>query len=584
MDGLLQSTDSTSCFYITRGTDKLICIDYDKFRDKLVESLYDSDNDYGYSLDSRFNPVHSLIFQAIVVPKTRVNNFDLLMRFVDIIFINVLEKHVGLPEITLILAMPRNKCGGLRIYVLNVKIYHDDYIELWQAIRKMSHYRENGVSVSLNCPSRFYFPASGPENDSLYVPVCLKRVRFGYFQENDVWHSRKIENVFFQQQENENFFDHIVCHPAAWKDVARSMMPFPQTTAVHLHYPTKIVPGKDSNSIAEFTSSLNEFSYSIVKENSLTKICEGGIYCYEFLLQNTPYIDNFTCRYNQVLNIWFNRFHASESSLINCKEIDQKLRKMCPHLNEIPSPLEAVIKAFERPVYYALYNILKDETLIRQQFPTLSADLHIPKESSRLTFNTILYMAYQLGATESKLSRFTQVGMGWDWILKSITTMDQMKDYILFLQQKHFPIVKGPEKRYFWDAVFQKWVEIKNLDEDLENVLCYTVDMMVYFPGYNCIQGHVRDALKKDSIWMKSLLNLMRANLENSEITIGNGMTESFMLYGQNVPEYYFFFIYIAFFPVASSVFHTKHVTIYFFHSCLCTFCWVIRPFREFFA
>ena len=114
MDGLLQLTDSTSCFYITRGTDKLICIDYEKFRDKLVESLYNSDNDHGYSLDSQFNPVHPLNFQTNVVPNTRVNNFDLLMRFVDICFVNVLEK--------LILAMPRNKCGGLRIHVVNVKI------------------------------------------------------------------------------------------------------------------------------------------------------------------------------------------------------------------------------------------------------------------------------------------------------------------------------------------------------------------------------------------------------------------------------------------------------------------------------
>ena len=538
MEYLLQPTDSATNLVIQRAHEKFTCKNQERLSVILAESLFYSDYNYRLFTDWTFTYVHPLIFEINVKPNsTETNNYHFFMQYLDLVFLDILRKHLDLNELTLILAMRRNQSNGLRIYLVDLEISHDDYVELCNRMKTDIDQHQDKFPVSLNCPSHFALPASDRDKDtvSLYVPFKLVHAIFDNYQENGILHSHRLESINLEQKKANTFFNRIAHDPATWKSVASAMMPFSKPDATRLHYPTKIVFGNSSTSVAQFQSCINQYPYSIIKKKKLTvatnRYDDPEPFCYNFLKKNATHIKDFES-VNSVLKIWYDRFQVQKRPL---KDISEQLRALCPHLRNEEDPLAVVLKAHERPVYYALFNT--NYAMNDHHFHTLSKDfLPPPKEAQGLTYETIFYLAYEVS---EERSRFTLMGYGWDWIFSSINTLSEWKNYVCYFQRKAFPIVKSGEKVYIWDAIIHKWCQVTNLQEEIEYFVQFIIKIMTFFDGYDKIPSEI--SKKKSQLIQLVTCDILRDVENTKKYVVGHKMPESFEKYGQNVPEYYFF-------------------------------------------
>ena len=530
----MNSTETPSSFFKSSYDQKFHCTQDDRLKELLAESFLESGTDHRLTYDFTSTPSHRLIFEFSLKKSSEKDTYAFFMRFFDIVFLNVFQKYVKLKEASFLLLTHPNQTDGFQIHVMGVEISYDDHIRLCDLIKEASQYEEEELSIYLVCPSSFILPSCEP------VPIRLVHVQFEYHQESCVWYSRRLENVVYQHPKVDSFCSKVVNFASFWEKMVSGMVPFPRPNVTYVHFPMRIIEQKRLVNTILFRSYLDEKIYKIHKENILV---EGKGSCYDFLKDNSNHIRLIYAAY-PILETWYNRFKQTHSKLAYFRDVDMKLRKLCPHLKNEFSPLTTVFKAYERPVYYALYNMLRkkeDVALMREQFPFLSKDLPPvpPLEATELTFDTILYCAYLTGNG----TFIGHLGTGYDWIIKSITSLDDLIDNVVWVQRKTYPVVRGPvdkhiplylrdPKVYFWDQNTQNWQRMEEPIIDIMDILRWSMEIL---------NIHVKlppELMKK--FQEEKIEDLAYTVLSNTPEKKGHNITESLETYEYNVPEYYF--------------------------------------------
>ena len=530
----------------------LKCSDYDLLWGIMDDSLFVSSQDHQRTVDFTYSATHPFILDFTLKNPTEKNTYDFFMRFFDLRFLNTFQKFSNLTEAIFMLGMHPNQTNGMRIHMVGVEISADDYYDVCNLLGRNfeapgSTFEEGDLSVYLDCPTRFSWPSCGEiesnetefkEMENLFMPARLVHVQFEYYQENCMWHTYRIKNNLYPQPAD--FLKWI-----SSRKLIRDVTHVPRVT--HIHLPARIEYGFSRKRWMDFKSYLNDAFYSILKENVLV---EGKNFIYDFIKENSFNI--FLHGYQHtVLNNWQGYFQSQQlTEFHDFLWVDIKLRKFCPHLKHEKSPLETVLKAHERPVYYALYNMFFDKESVVQdlhkRFPFLSKDLPAvpPKEAEHLTFDTILYCAYHTGND----TFIDHLRTGYDWIIRTITSMDQLAENIIWVQKKTFPIVvgvdrkvsnfssiPGPQKVFWWDLFTQNW---KEMDEPILNIM----DIVRWSMEILNTDSELPTKLTKefDEEWIEKTAQIVFSQAKEKGEMKGHDIPEAFVTYGHNVPEYYF--------------------------------------------
>lgn len=471
--------------------------DFDTFSLKLAESLYLFDYNHRYFADLTFYPMHSLFFHIDITGPPETS--EVLLFYFKNVFLNVFEKYLNLTGVTFIVSMRRNRSGGMRLHLPNLKISFDDYQHLCHLMHSECYYKCNGTHITLNCPTRVFLVACDTENsDSLYVPVCVCKVYFGP-------EFRKIDMVPLPIPKGFSVFNRLRNPLPRWLEAASYMMPFPNSSAKTLSFPTRIVR-TDSFT---FHSFVDEKDYTIIKQDAIS-INSENFSCYEFMKRHGNAIR--LAPHVSVLNTWHDRFTPkTESGFF--EKIEQRLSRECARsLKDV-----LTCKDYVLPVYYALCNIMEegiDEIADALAEPDILNNVLI-LPSQTLTFNTILHVAKQ------------DVWQGWDWILERTETVEEARTHVKCIQEKFFPVVKYKQELYVYDRNAWSWVSDETV---LKNVL-----ILIYKQSKLCF-----DVTKEIESWTRDILN----EAMKKKPVSGNVCPSSSVLkerYGCNVPEYYFF-------------------------------------------
>lgn len=399
-------------FVVYRSLDnqKFLCTDYARLTDFLATSLFHSNLNRDLLCDLTFCPTHTLIFDIDIKYTTFQDDPDttaLLLRYFDLVFLNVIEKHLALclPTLTLLLSLRRDGSGGLHVHCPGIEICHDDYVHLCGLMRDACRFQEDDVVIELDCPSSMCLVAcdkpyksskscSDGDRPGLYVPVRLIRVRFEpYFDERDeVWKSRKVDfltlhnpcdSVVEPSSEprslNESLFERIE-HSVArdrWIELASFMMPMQcphEKGSTLLTFSTEAFSCHHQNCVAEFTSFANRHYYlhkTRLEKKIVTKMDEESeSYCYRLLKHHSESMEDFQSLDNRVLKTWYKRFcnrDQSKKRVGHFQFIDRYLRKKCIHLRNEESPLLTILTNSDAryflPTFYALCNELEKKRL-----------------------------------------------------------------------------------------------------------------------------------------------------------------------------------------------------------------------------
>lgn len=494
-------------FYRKLDRQNFLCTDYTQLTRWLAKSLFESNQNHYLLCDWTYCSYHTLIFDIDIEAeklKKHRNTTSILMRYFDLVFLNVFEKHLAscLPAVTLLLSMRRDGSGGLHVHCPGINISHDDYIHLCSLMRDACHAEEDGVVIKLDCPSNMFLVACDKPHKSsktddppgLYVPVRLLRVQFQpCFDERDkVWRSRKVyHSILFNPCDtvvepcslNESLFERI--EHCLTRDrcieLAGFMMPIEcphEMESILLTFSTDSFSFHDQNCVAEFTSFANTQHYlhktrlerKVKKSNE-----ESASYCYRLLKYHSESMEDFR-PFNRVLKTWYKRFcnpTRNEKQIGKFQSIDRYLRKKCAHLRNEESPLLTILMDSDAyyflPVFFALCNEMKkkylktkDVVAILQEilfeannsdrsYPIMKDILSrfehgepLPEASKHLTLDTIVYCAFNAVPRKTKEGLFMKyIGLGWEIIFELIDTVSEIKKCLLFVQKKYFPIVKG---------------------------------------------------------------------------------------------------------------------------------------------
>lgn len=506
---LEQTPPQSLVFYRKLDGQNFLCKDYTQLTRLLANSLFESNINHNLLCDWTYCSYHTLIFDIDIKTDTLEkyrNTTSLLMRYFDLVFLNVFEKHLAscLPIVTLLLSVRRDGSGGLHIHCPGIQISHDDYVHLCGLMRDACHSQEDDVEIELDCPSNMCLVAcdkpykSSKTNDpppGLYVPVRLFRVRFQpCFDERDkVWRSRKVDRLtlydtcgtFLELHSlNESVFEKIEHYLTRdrWIELVRFMMPIacPQEkNSILLTFSTESLSFHDQNCVAEFTSFANTHHYLYKtrlerKDGHLNE--DSASYCYRLLKYHSESMEDFQSFNNRVLKTWYKRFcnrKRNEKQIGQLQSIDRYLRKKCIHLRNEESPLLTILMDMNAyyflPVFFALCNEMKKKQLGTNDvvyilnkilfevddpdtsYPIMKEYLSrfehgepLPEASSHLTLDTILYCAFNAVPRKTKEGSFMKyIGLGWESLFELIDTVSEMEKCLLFVQKLYFPIIKG---------------------------------------------------------------------------------------------------------------------------------------------
>ena len=508
------------------------CTHDNHLKQLLAESFLESETDGQFLYDFTSTPTHRLIFEFPLKKSSEKDNYDFFMRFFNTVFLDIFQKYIKLKEASFLLLKHPNQTNGLQIHVIGVEISYDDYNRLCDLMKEACQYEEEDLSVYLECPSSFVLPSCQP------MPIRYVHVEFEYHRDNCLCFSRHLESAIYPQSNVNSFCNKMTNFSFIWEEIVRGMIPFPRSNVTYIHFPAKIIEDHKADNTILFQSHLNGKKYTINKANILV---EGKGFCYDFMKDNSNHIDLIYAEY-PIFETWYNRFKQTHSELTYFGHLDMLLRQYFPHLKGESSPLTTVLKAHERPVYYALYNILiekKDAILIHEQFPFLSKDLPPvpPPEAAELTFDTIRYCAHLTGTG----TFVDHLVTGYEWIIKSIRSLNDLINSVLWIQQRVYPVVReptdrerpleNPSKIYFWDPNTENWIHMQDPISNMSDILQRSMEIV------NSYDEFPPEFIK---IFQDELQYLAPRIVYTSPEKIGHNATEPLEMYGHNVPEYYF--------------------------------------------
>lgn len=554
MDQYLEPVDSypeTSVpVFRTKYGKMFICKDYNGFCRELAENLLNAHQLHNMYVDWGNYPYQSLIFY-IKINGTTENPYFYLQSYFQKTFLNVLEKHLKVPNLTIILSMPRNKIGGMRIHVPHFKISRDDYLLLCNLMKDDCEYRDGPIHIKLDSED-MPLPACDTTVQGSHIPIFSYKVKFP---------SKKIcdKVPISNSGSSPSLFDRLKYNTSAWYEAVYHMMPVPDPNVPIkiLHYPTHIRPlCEGKRVVAQFKSLVNDRDYIICKSDVLEISKRQSPFCFEFLKRHAHALDNFWASENSDLLSWYFKFQLQSNYDSTFWTVELHIKSMCLHLRD--DPLKRILMNPESvlPVFYALCNLNARKTsdqiaerLSKFHEPVrdiLNKVLVIPKASSNLNMITILRCAF-----ETPEGNFLEhIGAGWSWILEHTDSVEEMQMHLKTIQEKHFPIVEYRRKMFAWDPFIREWQLVKNGDIVglLQTIYEY---MKVGFEGFSLMPGALREYLDKTREegngivrdWIVTLAN--RICNEVPEMKTCNVRPQSLdvmkQYFGRNVPNYFFF-------------------------------------------
>lgn len=328
-------------------------------------------------------------------------------------------------------------------------------------------------------------------------------------------------------------------------------------------FATQIYPDTSEHQqcvVAKFVHVLNERHYVISKSHALEILhCEKDwLKCFNYLKKNAHAIISFSPINNRVLKTWWKRFSSFK---LNDTGIFQRfnriLRLYNSNLKKNPNPLATVLSYYNSegtdgyffvPIYNALCNILK-----KRYSPDLIADrlekLVVSHKQEDIKFlacgnftsKTLIYCSLKMQMWESYtetclikqqmqtiLSKFRN-------FLIYVTTVDEIEDFIIWIQEHFFPLIKrmDSENIYCWNPFKDKWQFISISEK--KDVMHIILNHIVWYELICMMCQHSWFTLFSQ-VNLNKILDKVLNNFEDANpITL----TEVSCINGANVPEFY---------------------------------------------
>lgn len=514
---------------------------------------------------------HSLVFD-IDVHGTNISR-EKHLRFFYTTFLDVLKFHLApiLKDFTVILAMREDYSGGMHVHLPEIEISHDDYIFLCNQMKFKCSKKDFEVKFKLDCPSSISLSGSRKPGNAIYVPVeiifvdtindktsCIEVYKKNYFSELS---KMNIEN-------EKSCFKRLISidkKQVFKEELLELMMPCVSSMKplYKLFFPSHIHPDNNTQQhvVAQFTHILNKRRYVICKEDKIEIAHDkkDWMKCFCYLKKNAHAITAFKSTNNRVLKTWCKRF---SSDSFNEPGIFRKfniiLRSYDSSLKTCTRALEILLSykrhfqgsgCFFVPVYNALCSILRNryapELIAERLELILPFELDSVKllEFGNFSYKTLIYCSLKMqrgGSHENRCSIKQQMNTilkKFTDFLQYITTVDEIEDFIRWIQEHFFPVIKrvGAENIYCWNPFRERWQFIS--DSQKKDVIFTILNHIIWYEIKCIMCQHSRFHLFSQ-VDIDRVLKLLLKKLEGAK-PIHLTEIPNILPDWRNVPEFY---------------------------------------------
>lgn len=467
---------------------------YPKLSSYLASSVGTFHENKCLTLGLTYSLTHSLIFDIDVCGSNISREKHL--NFFYSVFLDVLKFHLAsvLKDFTVILTMREDYSGGMHVHLPEIEISHDDYIFLCNQMKSKCNKRDFEVTFKLDCPSSMSLVGSGKPGNARYIPVeiilvdvvndktdCIAVYKQDYFSELSQMNVKNERSCFKRliSIDKKKLFD---------EELLELMMPCVSSMKplYRVFFASHIYPDKphQQHVVAKFTHILNKRQYVICKEDNIEIMNDekDWLKCFHYLKRNAHAITAFKSINNRVLKTWCKRFSSDNFNDTGIfKKFNTILRSYDSYLKEQTNPLEILLSYdsqfknsgyFFVPVFNALCSILRNRyspEIIAERLDTFLPFEHDSKkfmELGNLSHKTIIYCSLKMKKWESHDSNICPIKRHMNTILSKfedflryVTTTSEIEDFIRWIQEHFFPIIKSvdSENVYCWNPFKERW-------------------------------------------------------------------------------------------------------------------------------
>lgn len=542
-------------------------LNYPELSSHLASSFGTSHENQCLALSLTYSLSHALIFD-IDVCGTNISREPLLNYFYSV-FLDVLKFHLAsvLKDFTVILSMREDYSGGMHVLLPEVELTHDDYIFLCNQMKYKCNKRNSEITFRLDCPSSLSLVGFGKPDSVRYIPVqvlfidtvndkmeCIAMYKPNYFSElpeinvsNEKSYFKRLISI-----DKKEIFE---------EELRELMMPCVSSVKplYRVFYASEIYPDKRDHQqhvVARFTHILNKRQYVICKndEIAILKDKRDWLKCFYYLKKNAHAITTFKSINNRVLKTWCKRFSSQNFDDTGIfQKFNRLLRSYGSDLKKNSNPLQTLLAYKSEftesgyyfvPVYNALCNILKKRYPPKivadrlEQITHFACDSMKFMELGNLTEKTIIYCSLKMEEWESnnitcsiKRQMYTILSKFEDF-LRYVTTTDEIEDFIYWIQEHFFPIIKS-ENIYCWNPFKERWQFISTIH--ISGVLRTILIHLIWYE-MKCIMCEHYWFNLFSQVSINKVLSRVLKNVEDSKPI---RLTEVSHINWTNVPEFY---------------------------------------------